>query len=304
MQALNKMKNKKKVAKSAAERELEAQAFVTRMEEAATFDVANLDSNPPKPAVHKLNMLSEVISVLNKKDIIRALLDYDLLSAVKHWVEPRKGKLGNLTIRKELLKAVSKLNGENPGITKEDLKTSELGHVIMRLYMHKKEIPEMKRLMRKLIDHWAAPIFQNSTSYKSLQHNQQQQLDSGFVPKAVQQVRVKKTSGFEERDAAKAETTASKSSLEDIIKTGVRKKESEGQNASSRVRVPFSEGFQYTVRPEKREDAAVQKFNSSRKPKEGGIQEKLQKKMLSIRQEAKKNPKVGGDLSVEGRRVK
>ena len=96
--------------------------------------------------------------MLANKELMRPLLEFNILSLVYRWIQPVKGKLGNVTIRRDLLQAVGKMDGEM-GISSGDLKKSNLGRLVMGLYNHASETVEMKKIEKKLIDQWTRPIF-------------------------------------------------------------------------------------------------------------------------------------------------
>ena len=100
--------------------------------------------------------------------MMRPLLDLDLLVVAGTWAKPLpNGKLGNVTVRSKLLQAIGKMQGEN-GVTAHDLKRSNFGKVIMSLYMHKSETPELKRQHKDLIEQWSRPIFNKSGNMRDL----------------------------------------------------------------------------------------------------------------------------------------
>ena len=152
--------------------------------------------------------------------------------------------LGNVTVRQQLLDAISKMTGDD-GVTPIDLKRSEFGKVVMTLYMHKSETPAMKRQHKKLIEQWSRPIFQKSGNMRDLQHvqaNRARRLDGCGGCRARQYCQC--------CDASCCSISKSgERDLQDIIATGNK---SATKESSNRVHVPFSKGFQYSVRPQGR----------------------------------------------------
>ena len=114
--ALEKLKKTRVVARSAEVKERDTQDFLDSMVEAFEKDEESRQSG--RPGIEKLKMLPKVVEFMAKKDLQRVLLDYNLLRNVKDWIEPMKDPsskgtiLGNLTIREQLLEAVSNLTGE------------------------------------------------------------------------------------------------------------------------------------------------------------------------------------------------
>jgi len=63
-----------------------------------------------KPAVHKLNMLAHVQSVVAVKDLQQTLLEYDILVSFSQWLRPRPDKsLPTLALRTALYELMAKL---------------------------------------------------------------------------------------------------------------------------------------------------------------------------------------------------
>ena len=158
--ACRRMQKAKKEKKTLGQLEEEGTAFLRGMDEAADLDAASVAAK--RPATKRLALLPRVLDTLARKDMARVLLDLDLLSACKRWVEPLpNGSLGNVTLRRRILEALAAMTGEN-GIATHDLKRSGFGKTAMTLYMHRSETPEMKKLLKGLIEQWSRPIFQKS----------------------------------------------------------------------------------------------------------------------------------------------
>ncbi|KAI5299545.1 Transcription factor iws1 [Ascosphaera atra] len=129
-------------------------------------DAARLDGEARKegkPAMHKLRMLPEVVSLLNRNQYINSLVDpeINLLEAVKFFLEPLDdGSLPAYNIQRDLLNALSRLP-----INKETLIASGIGKVV--LFYTKSKRPEVgiKRLAERLLAEWSRPILQRSDDY-------------------------------------------------------------------------------------------------------------------------------------------
>ncbi|GMH59991.1 hypothetical protein TrRE_jg9306 [Triparma retinervis] len=252
MQAMSRMKRQRIKAKSVEELEQEAIEFVTSMDNAADTDEQS--NKEGKPGVSKLKMMRSVTDTMANTQLMRPLLDYDVLKRVYRWIQPVKGKLGSVTIRRELLTAVGKMTGEN-GVAPGDLKRSNLGKMAMALYNHPSETKEMKLLLRKLIDQWSRPIFRKSGNYKDLEDAEQERRIAGFRPQAMKAV----PAG---RAPHSLSGPASGAAVGSVLTSGKRSVLSPGSEKSSRSRVaiPFSKGFSYTVRPADRIDNATEKY--------------------------------------------
>ena len=305
MAAVHKMKKKKKKPKKLSELEDEAKEFLTRMQMAADDDDAAVKER--RPATKKLAMLNETLDVLARKDLTRPLLDMDLLMVAAAWVRPLpSGQLSNVTVRSKLLQAIGQMSGEN-GITAGDLKRSNFGKVVMKLYMHKQETPDLKRQHKALIEQWSRPIFQKSGNMRDLEKVQESRGTSGSggiagIARAQAMAR--------SRGAAEAGASASAAAAAGISDDGrskdlsgviARGSESTRDLGNNRVRVPFSKGFQYSVRPTAKTGNIQDKRTYITSVKDN--RETLHKKMLGKSRPVSKNQR-SANISIEGRPTK
>lgn len=298
LQAVNKLKKKKKVQKKYSELEEEAKPFLARMDQAAEEDEDAVAQK--RPALKKLAMLSEVCDTMARRDMQRPLLDHDLLVICKRWMQPLpNGQLGNVTVRQRLLGSVGQMTGEN-GITASDLKRSEFGKVVMSLYMHKSETPSMKRQLKSLIDQWSRPIFQKSGNMRDLERIHHARGGGGLA-------QISRSNMMEQQmreNAAKAPVMGGHrggrdQDLNSLIQSGSKGKTETGIN---RVRVPFSKGFQYSVRPENKVTGDVDKRRAQGGPTQD-TRGKLSKRMVEKGRAKAKNQR-SANISIEGRKTK
>lgn len=230
---VKKMKRKKKDKKKLSEVEEEAKEFLHRMDGAADEDEKSYQER--KPATKKLAMLPSVLETLANKEMTRSLLDWDLLSIIKRWIQPLpNGKLGNVTVRQRLLDSIKNMTGEQ-GISPSDLKRSSLGKTVMALYTHRDETPNMKRQLKALIEQWSRPIFQKSGNMKDLDRVLHDRREAGLtgIARAQQATTTTKAAVIKHRD----------------VDSTLSGKNKQVQNKHNRVRVPYSKGFQFTIRP-------------------------------------------------------
>ncbi|BDD59724.1 Transcription factor iws1 [Monascus purpureus] len=132
-----------------------------RMTNAAQMDAVNRREG--KPAMHKLKMLPEVISLLNRNQYVNSLVDpeINLLEAVKFFLEPLDdGSLPAYNIQRDLMTALAKLP-----INKETLIASGIGKVIVFYTKSKRPEPGIKRMAERLLAEWTRPILQRSDDY-------------------------------------------------------------------------------------------------------------------------------------------
>jgi transcription factor SPN1 len=291
MAAVHRMKKKKKTIKKLSELEEEAKDFLSKMELAAEED--ELAVKERRPATKKLAMLPEVLDMLARRDMMRLLLDFDVLSVCRRWVQPLPGgALGNVTVRQRMIDAIGSMTGEQ-GITPNDLKRSDFGKVVMALYMHPSETPAMKRKLKELIEQWSRPIFSKSGNMKDLEHAQasRQMRDLGMSAAATASSQPTMSRGKNEQD------------LQNIIATGSAGGSKDGLN---RVRVPFSKGFNFSVRPQNKSGgvaAAAATRGAGPPPAGGDTRGNLSKRMLEKGRAASKNQR-SANISIEGRPTK
>ena len=292
MAAVNKMKRKKRTAKKQTELEDEAKTFISKMDNAADDDEQAFKAK--RPATKKLMMLGVVVEMLTRRDMIRLLLDMDVLASCKRWIQPlTNGQLGNVTVRQRIIQSIGNMTGEQ-GIASNDLKRSGIGQTIMMLYKHKSETPNMKRDLKKLIEQWSRPIFQKSGNMKDLEHAH----STRRTTQGVASVATMRTAPPKEAPAGARR--GNKHNLQSLITTGkaggVQK---EGPN---RVRVPFSTGFDFRVRPQsKTGDVADKRMVRPGQPKDN--RGNLSKRMTEKGRAATKNQR-SANLSTVGRPTK
>lgn len=140
----------------------EIAALKIRMEQACEAD--NTARERGEPAIHKLKMLPEVVSLLNRNTVQDSIVDPDtnFLQAVKFFLEPLSdGSLPAYNIQRDLFNALARLP-----IEKEALLSSGIGKVV--LYYTKTKRPEIgiKRIAERLLGEWSRPILKRSDDYK------------------------------------------------------------------------------------------------------------------------------------------
>ncbi|KAL4945810.1 hypothetical protein BDV06DRAFT_3287 [Aspergillus oleicola] len=132
-----------------------------RMTHAAKMDAINRREG--RPAMHKLKMLPEVVSLLNRNQYVNSLVDpeINLLEAVKFFLEPLDdGSLPAYNIQRDLMTALGKLP-----INKETLIASGIGKVVVFYTRSKRPEPGIKRMAERLLAEWTRPILQRSDDY-------------------------------------------------------------------------------------------------------------------------------------------
>jgi len=299
LQAVNKLKRKKKVQKKYSELEEEAKPFLEKMEQAAEDDEQAVLQK--RPALKKLVMIDEVCETLARRDMQRPLLDQDLLTICKRWIQPLpNGQLGNITVRQRLLGAIGLMTGEN-GITASDLKRSDFGKIVMTLFMHRSETDTMKRKLKSLINQWSRPIFNKSGNMRDLERVQHSRGDGGLSQ--ISRVHMMEEQSRERAMKApvmRGHRGGKDQDLNSLIQSGAKGKTESGIN---RVRIPYSKGFQYSVRPENRIMGDIDKRRDTTAGPSKDSRGKLSKRMIEKGRTKSKNQR-SANISIEGRNTK
>lgn len=295
MAAVNRMKKKKKTVHTFEELKAKAEEFVAKMELAAEED--ELAIKEKRPGLKKLQMLDEAVAVMTNREMVRPLLESDVLMAVKRWIQPLpNGSLGNVTVRQKMISVVAAMGtGEDHGIDTDDLKKSGFGKLVMVLYNHKKETPAMKKMHKKLIEEWSRSIFGKSGNMRDLA-NAQRRRPAGLSAYAA---RSQAVSEVENESINSKKESANDGDIATIMSKKVKQGRDAGKN---RVRIPYSKGFQYTVRP-----SDIQGDVSDKKTRiSSGVADKresLHKRMLEKNRPVSKNSR-SANISIEGRPTK
>ena len=298
MAAVHRMKKKKRAKPSGEEMEQEIQLFLQQMDQAATVDEQSVQQR--QPATRKLQMLNQVCEMLTRRDRHRLLLDMDLLSIVVRWVQPLpNGTLGNVTVRQRLLEAVYKMNGSSEtgggGVTADHLKQSGLGKTVMVLYQHRQETPAMKRQLKQLVDQWSRPIFQKSGNLRDLERATHQRGDApGSLASLNRQ---------QQQQPSKQRKQQQQSQQQDFSSMLVSgKKGGSEASSSNRVRVPYSQGFAFSVRPPTSSTTATA-APEPRGAASSETRDKIAKRMVAKGRPQSKNQR-SANMSIEGRVTK
>ncbi len=297
LQVVERMKKKKKTAVRYEELKENAVDLISKMQSALIDD--ELSRKKKQPGLKKLQMLPDVLDAMVKQPMMRPLLESDFLTIVKKWIEPlENGALGNVTLRERIIDGITKMNNEGM-IENDDLKRSEFGKLVMTLYMHTKETPEMKRKLKVLIEQWSRRIFGKTGDLKYLRSSQaQRRSEVGLVGIAKVQAAVAAAHSSDKETAGKSgKKVVNDKDLGSILANGVKQARDLGRN---RVRVPYSKGFQYTVQPENKTGDVADK--KTRIASVTDQRESLHKRMLEKKKKIVKNSR-SANISIEGRPV-
>lgn len=132
-----------------------------RMTHAAQMDaICRQEGNP---AMNKLKLLPEVLTLLNRNQYMNSLVDpeINLLEAVRFFLEPLDdGSMPAYNIQRDLLTALSKLP-----INKDTLIASGIGKVVVFYTKSRRTERRIKVMAENLLAEWTRPILQRSDDY-------------------------------------------------------------------------------------------------------------------------------------------
>jgi hypothetical protein len=230
-QALDRMKRSKDIDLTDTQKEQICESLLAAMDKAALDDERLLLEN--KPAINKLNMLQKALRVIGIKSLQLFLLDRNLMSVLHKWIEPKDSNtLTSLTVRKaiyELLKTLPcHLDHLRCGI----------GKTVLALRKHRSELPENKIILKEIMEKWSRLIFSKSSDVRSIPNQSSAELAQLAL------MRQKNA----ESNVQRSRSNDNKE-FDDIIYSA--KETVKSKDAFSRVHVPVSNGFMFTVRPDK-----------------------------------------------------
>ncbi|GHP08417.1 hypothetical protein PPROV_000715600 [Pycnococcus provasolii] len=177
--------NKKKKEKTAEEVEDMVDDLLTKMEMAADKDEKS--NQEQKPCIAKLGLLNMVYEQLTKRKYQAEYLDHGVLGVLKEWLKPMPdGSLPNVLVRTKVLGILEALpiNLELPD-RKEQLRSSQLGKLVMFLSKNKDETPDNRKRATQLVQRWARPIFELSTRYADMKATERVDLSASAAETAA-----------------------------------------------------------------------------------------------------------------------
>lgn len=166
--------------------------------------------------------------------------------------------------------------------------------------MHKSETPSMKRQLKQLIEQWSRPIFKKSGNLRDLERTSRYRGESGIAgfARANQAAAAAGSAGSPVPSGSSSMRGRDEKDLTSIISGHTSKSRDLGNN---RVRVPYSKGFQFTVRPANRFGDVGDKRTRVTNVREG--RDSLNRRMLEKTRPSQKNQR-SANLSIEGRPTK
>jgi transcription factor SPN1 len=165
----------------------------------------------------------------------------------------------------------------------------------MVLAKHRSETPAMKRQLKTLIEQWSRPIFQKSGNMRDLERVHASRGEGSIAALSSRQSQARM---MLENNSKAVKEQDKKQDLDSMITSGKKGGQESGIN---RVRVPFSKGFSYSVRPTDRVvgDVEPQRMTANKQDTRG----KLSKRMVEKGRGVSKNQR-SANISIEGRQTK
>lgn len=265
---------------SPQEMEQITQEVLYRMDKAYTDDLASIADR--RPALEKIKFVDNALHILRKLQFQPMLLDFDLLTIVKKWIQPlENGALPNVGLRTKMLEMVSKMP-----VFKEHLKRSGLGKVVMLLMKHPQETRENKELCRSLVERWSRAVFNKTLDFSKLAELEAEKADNEIYRRR-ERARRQKKSKIKARAAERGGNVFNGRSTEFDVKPDV----------SERAELPEQLHIDFMLRPQSKVDMnAVQ----AKKVDPDSRKARLVKRMQEIAKPGRKTKRSTG-VSIEGR---
>lgn len=270
-QTLAAMKNPKAKALSDAEKDRLVEKLLTQMAKAAKMDDELYAKQ--QPAVNKMALLDTVQTTVSMKPLHQTLLDKDLLSYLRDWIEPRDANtLPALSVRTTVYELLMQLPCLPDHLKRSNNDKPPIGVIIVALRKHKMETTANKRILKELMDKWSRPIFSKSADIRgggaaSLPTTEHPEVQEAILQRYAQQAALSKKNAAqrsgEARDGDEAGERASSAPAASsrivgfgalvgsqdagVGAEGAAKK---APDLYSRARTPYNQGFLFTVQPE------------------------------------------------------
>jgi len=284
MEKMKKSNRRRKSQTSPQQVEHLVDVLINKMADAVEIDIsANRDKTP---AVAKVKLLPEVISMLQRLNVQDAFIDRGGLRTLKQWLEPLPdGSLPNFNIRRDLLSVLLKMI-----VGSEHLRESGLGKVVMFLWKSPKETKENKAVAQELIQRWSRPIFKLSTDYKDLAGHERAQ----YEPR-----RPLSRKSFPQRSKSSSQTDDLLDSLGGFKTTPDEEKE----EFSYHARIPQPADKDYVNRPVSQIDSVQTPANKNNPSRQKKFDRRLSELKLKRKGRAINAQSRAARLSIEGRNL-
>ncbi|ETI47791.1 hypothetical protein F441_08040 [Phytophthora nicotianae CJ01A1] len=280
LKSLKTGRSRSKLNLSPQEMEQITQEVLYRMDKAYADDLASIAER--RPALEKIKFVDNALHILRKIQFQPMLLDFDLLTIVKKWIQPLDdGTLPNVGLRTKMLEMVSKMP-----VFKEHLKRSGLGKVVMMLMKHPQETLENKELCRSLVERWSRAVFNKTLDFSKLAELEAEKAENEIYRRRERARRQKKSKN-KARAAERGGNVFNGRTADPDVKPDV----------SERAELPEQLHIDFLLRPQSKIDMnAVQ----AKKVDPDSRKARLAKRMQEIARPGKKSKRATG-VSIEGR---
>ncbi|KAG1691961.1 hypothetical protein DVH05_025941 [Phytophthora capsici] len=280
LKSLKTGRSRTKLSLSPQEMEQITQEVLYRMDKAYADDLASIAER--RPALEKIKFVDNALHILRKIQFQPMLLDFDLLTIVKKWIQPLDdGSLPNVGLRTKMLEMVSKMP-----VFKEHLKRSGLGKVVMVLMKHPQETPENKELCRSLVERWSRAVFNKTLDFSKLAELEAEKAENEIYRRR-ERARRQKKSKSKVRTTERGGNVFSGRNADPDVKPDI----------SERAELPEQLHIDFLLRPQSKIDMnAVQ----AKKVDPDSRKARLAKRMQEIARPGRKTKRATG-VSIEGR---
>ena len=220
----------------------------------------------------KLQALPRVQQLVGIKTLQPTLLEYNLLTALNKWIEPKdRHTLPGLSVRTAVYEMLRQLPCQLHHLKRQP---ALIGKTVMKLLKSEHEIDSNKAILNDIVEKWNRLIFNKSSDMRSK------------APRRVHPSGAEGHPSLKRQGSASSKSSESSSQqhgFEEILSKG---KNSSSSGDSSRVRVPFSTGFQFSVQPASRVN--LKAARELLRETAGGSKDTLSKKMKDMSSSGKK----------------
>lgn len=265
--ALGEMKKKKHEAWTDDKKGELAQEVLLLIDRAAEEDEELFrEGNVP---IMKLKALPKVQHLVSIKVLQPTLLEYNLLTALNRWIEPKdKNTLPGLSVRAAVYEMLKQLPCQLHHLKRQP---ALIGKTVMKLLKSPLETAANKQILNDVVEKWNRLIFNKSADPRSKTHRRA--LHVGDMPAPAESRR---------QSSVESAGTDSSRGFEEILSQKVES----SADGYGRVRVPFSNGFQFLVQPVSKVDKKA--VRELLRETSGGSKDVLMKKMKDMSGSGKK----------------
>lgn len=251
-QTLASMKNPKAQTMS----EIEKVAFVEKLQRkmAEAVELDDKMFSEQKPAIYKIQLLEMVQTAILMRPLQNTLLDHDILSSLRDWIEPRDANtLPALSVRAAVYELLLQLPCLPDHLKRVTGNRPPIGAIIVALRRHKMETAANKRLLKEIMDKWSRPIFSKNADVRITGGVG---LLSSDHPEVQEAILLRYNKDNENNNQNTVNELINKSQkvtnvgFDEILSKQDNNNSKTINSQFSRARTPYNTGFLFTVQPE------------------------------------------------------